>query len=233
MVQALAGYERPANLADKSGNLHEQQVIDWVSQFQADEFVEEALEVLKRLRMIGRQEIVTAVATFIDANPEFRGAYTCPLGEPKDSSAVCTYISADLSTKFQLKVLGLEDALRRRDKNPILFVDDFIGSGRQSVTIVEALLGLPLSYDLGEARATLPEDLRPLLREKTTAFVFAAGLEAGSGLLRARIEAEGLLAKVFIGLDDKQLPTLLPIGQRSIAQPSSLPLAVARSANSS
>ncbi len=87
-------------------------------------------------------------------------------------------------------------------------MDDFLGSGGQSVLILENWMGIAHSVDLGEDHGPpLSEPLRKLLKERKVACVFAAGTENGAERLRDKAnELELLDPTVFIGRDSKLLP---------------------------
>jgi len=80
-------------------------------------------------------------------------------------------------------------------------VEDFIGSGQQSVSILEAWLGAEPTTTLREERRPLSPSAAQQLRERKLAFVFAAGTSAGETLLRKRASALGLEIEVFLGSD--------------------------------
>jgi hypothetical protein len=99
-----------------------------------------------------------------------------------------------------LQVLSLGDALAQSDL-PIVFVEDFIGSGQQSVSILEAWLGVEPTTDLREERKPLSPDAAKQLRERDLAFVFAAGQDEGATKLRQRAQELGLSAQVILAVD--------------------------------
>jgi HD superfamily phosphohydrolase len=180
---------------------------EWLRQFEEEAYIDAGLRLLNRVRLIGRAEIVSAIRKIGDLDSQFRSAVLTPLGEPKDSSAICTYIAGDIKQLYDVEIQSLDSALAREESRPIIFVDDFIGSGRQSVAIVETLLGLDPQYDLGERRQARLSDLMITeLRRRQLAFGFAAGLDEGPPRLRERLAELKLNAKVVVGLDQAALP---------------------------
>jgi deoxynucleoside triphosphate triphosphohydrolase SAMHD1 len=209
LVRSMRGYCGPHPKLRTSDSeppeplLSSDRIIDWLRQFDDDQFAEAALEVVARTRLIGRRDIVGALRGFLDRQPEFRDAYACPLGEPRDSSVIATYMAGDVS---DLKVESLGNALADSDARPILFIDDFVGSGRQAVTMLESWLGVPPTYDLGEDRKGIAEQLREALKARRLGFIFAAGLTVGVQLLEARASGLGLNATVAVLIGEAELP---------------------------
>jgi HD superfamily phosphohydrolase len=195
VLKRLNGYEGPRTSQQDKGPalLSEQRVLDWLKQFGAS-FGDEPLKLLEELRLIGREEVVEALAGFIAKHPEFSGASVCPLGTAKDSSAITTYYAGDL---HDVTVRSLPEALASDD--PIVFIDDFIGSGQQAVSILEAWLGEDPSTDLDEERgAPLHETIRNLLRRRSLGFVFASGQTDGVTCLAEALERLGLTGEVYL-----------------------------------
>jgi hypothetical protein len=213
--QRLQGYAGPARFERNQqkreiepARANPDKFYEWLRQFEEDAFVNNALELLGRVRLIGRTDIIGVIRKLCSADERFRSAVLTPLGEPKDSSAICTYIGGDIKQLHDIEIQSLEFALGREEGRPLIFVDDFIGSGRQAVTIVETLLGLEPEYDLGEKRQThLTEGLIQELRQRQVAFCFAAGLSQGPRVLEARLAELGLTARVVVGVDQASLPS--------------------------
>ena len=85
-------------LSKKRSLLSPERVLAWLRQFPAD-LEDEPLTMLEEMRLISRHDVVTAISAFLgtDAGSDFRSAALCPLGAPKDSSAVTTYWASDQS----------------------------------------------------------------------------------------------------------------------------------------
>jgi len=197
----LKGYEGPVRggAAEKKHSLlSPERVFAWLRQFSPD-LGEQPLELLEELRLIGRPQVVAAFNRFIESEEgkPFRGGAICPLGEPKDSSAVTAYWSGDSQSHAGMSVLSVGDALSRPDL-PLVFVEDFIGSGQQSVSILEAWLGEPPTTSLREERPPLDEDAASTFAKRKLAFVFAAGQREGRELLEKRAAELDLEAVVFV-----------------------------------
>ena len=54
--------------------------MQWADQFEKPEFIECALDLLKRSRIVGPEDVVEALRTFLRKFPEFCGASVVPLG---------------------------------------------------------------------------------------------------------------------------------------------------------
>jgi HD superfamily phosphohydrolase len=202
LCERLVGYEGPVRggaIAKKRSLLSPERVLAWLRQFPTT-LEDEPLKMLEEMRLVSRHDVVTALGAFLDSpmGEEFRNAAVCPLGDPKDSSAVTTYWAGDHNGPNGLRVLSLGDALSVPDM-PILFVEDFIGSGQQSVSILEAWLGVEPTTRLSEEREALSSSAAEQLSSRRLGFVFAAGRADGATLLRERASDLDLAAKVYMG----------------------------------
>jgi hypothetical protein len=198
----LERYEGPVYEAQeqkRSTIMSPQRISAFVQQFGVAH-ADEALKMLEGLRVVGRDQLVEAVKAFVLAHP---GEYTnvVPLGEAKDSSSVTTYYAGDIA---DLTIRSLGDALRRGDG--ILFAEDFVGSGSQTVSLLESLLGLPPSTVLNEEREEpLPEGLRDMFVRRKLAIVYAAGSKVGVEAVEAA--AARLKLDLEIYLHEELAPT--------------------------
>ena len=208
-VEALCArfgnYEGPVRSGSKEKKhtlLSPERVFAWLRQFPA-EFGEQPLQLLEEMILVGRPQVVSALDGFVgsDRGEPFRSASICPLGEPKDSSAVTAYWSGDSKRHHEIRVRSVGDALALSE-DPIVFVEDFIGSGQQSVSILEAWLGLERTTQLHETRQPLDSDAAELLRKRKLAFVFASGQPEGKELLEERIDELELDAVVEVAEQD-------------------------------
>lgn len=174
---ALEQYQGPVYEAQerkRSTVMSAERIEAFVQQFGVDH-ANAALAMLERLRIIGREHLVDGVHSFLqDRYGEFASAV--PLGEAKDSSAVTTYYVGDIAS---LRIRSLGEALRRGEG--IVFAEDFVGSGAQTTSLFENLLGAEPTTSLNEEREdALPPELQALLRSTKLAIVFAAGTRAGA-----------------------------------------------------
>ena len=97
-------------------------------------------------------------------------------------------------------MVSVGDALAR-EAMPIVFVEDFIGSGQQAISILEAWLDVEPSTRLGEKRTALGKSAQEQLRSRRLGFVFACGDRAGEARLNACCQQLNLDASVLV-LDD-------------------------------
>lgn len=200
IAASMKSYSGPGGV-----KVDEERLMSYLQQFEQDDLIDSVAQCLKGIKLIGREEILRAVQCSLEAHPGLRGAVFCPFGEPKDSSAICTYVVNDLSECEGWSVVSLPEALA---KGKLIFVDDFIGSGRQAVTIIESYLGLEPSYDLGEARGTLSEEQREAFRRAEIGFAFCAGLDEGKATLKNRLDELEVESFVSLGLREAEIPTL-------------------------
>jgi len=190
--------------------LQPNRIKDWLRQFEKEDMVEAALVVVENTRLIGRSDIDRVLDTFFQQQKEFQGSFLCMLGLPKDSSAVVAYYGADMAGKYKLEPTTLDQTLD--PGKPIVFVDDFIGSGEQAVSILETWFDRPRTVNLGEKRRSpLPERVQESLRQRKFAFVFSAGWSEGVDLLQNKINELRLDALIYRGITEDALPTVFNI----------------------
>jgi hypothetical protein len=192
---ALEQYQGPVYEAQeqkRSTVMSPERIEAFLQQFGA-EHADEALKMLERLQVIGREHLVEAVRSFlIGRDGEF--ASVVPLGDAKDSSAVTTYYAGDIDA---LTIRSLGDALRRDDG--IVFAEDFVGTGAQTVSLLESLLGVEPTTGLNEEReAPLPAELQALLRGQRLAIVFAAGRRVGADAVKDAAGRLDLSLEVYL-----------------------------------
>ncbi len=196
ILKNIHGYQGPIPLGQTVSNscVDETRIINWLRQFEDDKVVGEAMEMLSQIKLFGRDTIVGALKQFVEDHPDFKGAIVCPLGAIKDSAAIVTYYARDLIPSLPLQTMSLSDALATTSpERPIIFLDDFVGSGSQSISIVESWLGAEPTTDLGEERnETLPEHSIDQLRARKLAFVFGATMQDGLNHIKSRCLELGL-----------------------------------------
>lgn len=208
----LEAYQAPIGpepRASASGAKHDLIAGNWLRQFDRDDDVECAVRAMQGLRMIGRRDTVDAVSQFISHNREFEGALVVPFGSARDSAAIQGYFAADLHGTRVSECLPLSEAVHKTSERPILFVDDFIGSGGQGRDMLAAGFGRDdLRVDLNEERDLFSHDIQAFLKRSQVAFVFTAGWDAGIEQLEQTAKEIGLEAKVFRHIDETGIPFL-------------------------
>jgi deoxynucleoside triphosphate triphosphohydrolase SAMHD1 len=186
-------------------------VLHFVRQFhspgQDDDLVGAALTVLSNIRVLGRSDVSAALRAFHGPrNPGFGAVSYCALGELKDSSSHLAYYLHDQPHPDR-QLRSLPDALTRDE--PIVFVDDLVGRGSQSISIVERWLDVLQTEQLNEERGqSLTTKQIELFRSHKLAFVFIAGLTGGETKLRERLSELGLDATVYVYIPEADLPRL-------------------------
>lgn len=213
VVARLQGYSGPVSTS-REGALTESsfnavRVENWVNQF-APEFVDLALKTAEAIQLIGRPETGDSVRSFFARAESARFAHgsVVPLGQPKDGSAVVGYNAGDAARELGCQVRDLSDALLNDE--PLIFVDDFVGRGSETISILEALLGVEDTQHLNEARPqALAPRFREELRERPVAFVYTAGLDGAQAVLEehlARLRFRD--SQVFVHLGERHLASL-------------------------
>lgn len=187
-----------------------QAIRKWLRQFDCDDDIECATQILASLKMINRGDTVEAVRRFITANPEFRGALIVPFGSARDSGAIHGYFAADLQGSLISECMTLEDAFQQKHGDrPIIFLDDFVGSGGQSRDILAAGFGRPdLRAQLGEDRNLFSADIQSFLRAAKLGFVFTAAWDDGVAEIKKVAAELELDAAVFRNLGEDQITFL-------------------------
>ncbi len=193
------GQRRPAALTAR--------VEHWLSQFRGDEFIECAMALLESLRILGREDTRRALASFAEQNPQFQGATISVLGGYKDSSAIQAYLSRDLEEIFP-RTATVEEACSRGYDAPIVFLDDFIGSGGQATDIVGTWFEMPelTQPGLQEKRLPFRKEEQRYLRDRPVGFAFLAGWDDGVGALRTAAQTAGLDATVYTEICEDNIP---------------------------
>jgi len=214
VVARFGGYSGPTSVGREKGVLGEStftqvRVRDWVRQF-GSAFASEALQVVEGVRIIGRTETNAALGAFLGSREgdAFAGASIVPIGQPKDGSAIVAYHDRDVVADFGCSVRDLPDALTRQA--PIVMVDDFIGRGSSTLSIFQAMLGMPGTERLNEDRPdALVHQYAEQLRARPVAFVYAAGLDEGENRLVPALTNLGMRdVRVFVHVHEEQLPKL-------------------------
>ncbi len=201
VLARLQGYEGPVpeGQETKKGTvMRSARVEAWIQQFGVD-FSDEALHLAERLSLVGRRAINNAVSAFggTEGGEPFAEASITPLGDAKDSSAPTTYYAGDVAPRIH----NLGEALRL--DAPILFAEDFVGSGAQTITILHSWFGIEPETNLHEDRdEPLPGPLQEALKERPLALVYAAGRRAGAEAVEAAAQKLDLNLTVYLHEDE-------------------------------
>jgi deoxynucleoside triphosphate triphosphohydrolase SAMHD1 len=218
--RALHGYHGPGADSSKlteNGIPMSEHVIDFVRQFAIFEadyagISEDIVEMLSKVRLIGRDAIVGTVLDVLTADQRLHDSSIVPFGDAKDSAALNAYWAGDARRTFgNVEVRSLDEAIQLG--KPIIFVDDFISSGSQASAIVSSWCGDDARAEaLGERRRQLPPETITLLKRTQLVFVFAAGCDAGqegAALLRTVLAELGFVdVTVLVGTKYPDIPRL-------------------------
>ena len=184
----------------------EQRTWTWLNQFDCDDHIERASSLLSRSRVIGRKEAVEALRSFIKRHPEFKDASVLALSQGADSAQIVQYYAADVPG---LKTFPSLVALAESDRDaPIIFFDDFCGSGSQTVNALGSMFGVEelKKPDLGEQRPLALEPEREYLRSRNFAFLFVAGWKDGIKAVQNAIDDLSLRGIAQAYLTDEDIP---------------------------
>jgi HD superfamily phosphohydrolase len=192
----VSGYQGPVRIEDlkeekRPSLATSARIQNWLRQFETNDLIDAGLRALDHIEFVGREALVDGLDTFLAGHPEFHEGALCALGDPKDSSAVLTYMALDAGDAYGMKSEQLPVALNA--SKPIVFVDDFIGRGSQAISLVENWLGEEPTTDLGEERGpSLEPRFRDALKSAKVAFVFSSGTDQGAKDLEQRCQALGI-----------------------------------------
>lgn len=207
-IEKAGKYQAPtSSQANKTEASLAKRVFDWLRQFDDDGHIDCALSILRNFKMLERKETVDAIRSFIEKNPEFRGAIVIPFGSVRDSGSIQTYFSADLIPSYVSACMTLDEAVNKGSNTPIIIIDDFVASGGQGQDILAAGFDEPaLRVDLGEARQLFEDRTKEYLRSVKIGFVFTAAW--GDGLKRLKqVTSDLKLDAIFSAyLGEENLP---------------------------
>lgn len=181
----------------------------WLKQFEIDSDIDCATRVIDNIKMIDRRDTVDAIRSFIALNKGFSGALLIPFGSARDSGAIHGYFAADLLGDVISECLTLDEACHKHRGRPIIFLDDFVGSGGQSKDVLAAGFGRDdLRSGLGEARDLFSADIQGFLGSAQLAFVFTAAWDSGISEVQTTANRLGLNAVVYHHIGEDKLPFL-------------------------
>lgn len=208
-AEMLTRYLEPtkSTASDRGHSSAEDRITHWLRQFDNDHHIDCALKILSRFRMLTREDTTNAIKKFIEINPDFRGARVIPFGSAKDSAVISAYFAADVQGIYISECTNLTDAAKSSSDQPLIFIDDFVGSGEQGKDILAAGFGIDeLRKDLGEQRSFFGEAEIRLLKRVKVGFVFTAAWDKGIKEVQAAARKHGMDATVFRLLDEKTIP---------------------------
>lgn len=180
---------------------------NWLAQFGEASLVECAVDALEGMRLISRSDVVDALKGFLDKYPEYKGAMICSIGGGKDSAAHISYYASDLPDSYVSSIMSIGDLLKQKPRGPIIFFDDFCGSGNQVLDILGNWFSEEeLKRDLDEQRLPLETDDQKFLKSAKLAFVFCAAWDQGMTQLKGAIESLKLEAIAYRHIGESEIP---------------------------
>jgi len=178
-------------------------IIRWLGQFENNADITSALTLIQSIQLVGRLSYVTAVKNFIERNRKFESATIVPLGDARDSGSTVAYLVGDLG----LNISSLTQALD--DRQPLIFVDDFIGSGEQASDIVRSWFSKSAGVQNHEGpRMELSPSQQNKLRERPVSFVFASGWTSGAARLKTECSDLQFFVETDIGINEDSVPSI-------------------------
>jgi HD superfamily phosphohydrolase len=205
-LRSFQGYVNPGSDTAEGAVVSPVRVRAWLRQFKSDEEIEAALRLLQGIKVLSREDVGRAFVGFITQHPAFRNGYVCQLGGPRDSSSIITYYAGDWVEEYGIRITTLDEALVGEEA-PILFIDDFVGSGRQAVSIVKHLIGETCEEALDEDHGKpLSRALAEELRKRQLGFLFVYGDPVGKNLVTNELTQSGLRCSIEIHQEAGNLP---------------------------
>jgi hypothetical protein len=121
-----------------------QRIVDWLTQFARDD-VHLAMTVLQSVKYWTRRALADALRIGLQRLAERHSlVQLVPLGGPTTSAEHLKYIFGDIDqTELRLEVRLLSSMEDLRPNVPVVFYDDYIGSGGQSITVFMQWFGRP------------------------------------------------------------------------------------------
>jgi HD superfamily phosphohydrolase len=208
LTLAKVSPEVGAGGSDKTPNL-QQVIYNWLHQFETDEHLDCAIKLIEGLSILTRQETMDALQAFFATHSEFKGATFIPFGNVKDGSVLQGYFAEGEKGKGSVgKVSTLEEWARAGDGSPVVFMDDFTGSGSQAKDILAAGFRREdlRKRELKETRDAWPQQHCEQLLSTPVAFLFVAAWDDGLTVIKEVAREIGLQATVFAHRQGNQIP---------------------------
>lgn len=191
----------------------------WLEQFETAEFIGCGLSLLTKARLLGRSDTISAIRRFIQDNPEFLDASVVPVSKGAESGQIIHYYAGDIGGDLKF-FLSLKDAVESGRDKPILFVDDFCGSGGQMTDVLSKWFHRPDvgRPDLHEQRELALEAEKDFLTSRKLGIVFVAGWNEGVTSVEAVAKKIGANLKVYAHITDEKIPFAFEDVDTSIPQ---------------
>ena len=180
----------------------------WLRQFRDDEEVECAFRLIEAIRIIGRSDVHGAMKKMCKAF-DVKGAYLSSVASPRDSGGITSYYAGDMISEFSLEPVNLSDALVRADSKPLVFIEDFVGSGGQLCSTFLNWFGKgddPRVLDEYHGDP-LTEEAQEAMRRRQLYFGFVAGQREGAAAVEKIGKELNLKLHVYLDMTQEVLPT--------------------------
>lgn len=212
ILTKFQGYQGPA-IRDESERavgdpspFDQAAVVEWIKQFPRH-LVPLALKTVESVRMISRSDAKSAVETYMTDHSMSR-AVVAPLGDPKDGASLIAYFAGDAFDPSRVRVESVKESVAAEE--PLIIIDDFIGLGNSSISILDTLMGEPPTTDLNETRVNvLNKAAQQAFRKREIHFLFLYGFDEGRANLQKRIKQLRLRnATVAVVHGGDEIPTV-------------------------
>ena len=170
---------------------------NFLLQFARDD-VPLVIKVLENIQFWTRERLADAFRSYLAAM-RYEHVQLVALGGPTTSAELLQYIMNDVKVDLPLEVTVLGSIESVEKALPVVFFDDFIGSGLQSSTVLQQWSGVPeADWFVSEKHVEgISPEARERLRTCELTFLFAAGRR--SGLQRLCDTAQTLFERPVTG----------------------------------
>jgi len=181
---------------------NEEKISAYLKQFKTNRRIALALQLIQKIYFVDDAKIGDIFREFYfqKLSPDLRKkAVFTGLGGPKDSSYLINYLCSkalDEKEKREIRFQEIKDICRARASNDtvVIFLDDNIGSGKQSVRIFEEWVGLAKGEHHYVGR--LKDDEINWLRGSKLMYFVLIGFEEGMNSLRKELGRYGFSIEI-------------------------------------
>jgi hypothetical protein len=156
-------------------------VMNYLMQFSRDE-VPLVLKTLRKIQFWTRQRLVDAYRSYFEMlSSKYSRVQLVALGGSTTSAEMLKYFIADIKAELPIELIVLKSIEEVSQDLPIVFYDDFVGSGGQGRTVFQQWYNVPeLQWATSEHHVSaISPDTRDRLKKSELLVLFIAGRRAG------------------------------------------------------
>lgn len=192
LATVFSQYQRPDGILIT--DLH---VKRWLRQFNTPTRASYALKLLRNIDFYHRRRMSnifdTFIGTYISANSEIKSTSVALLGNPTDSSSIVNYVIRDVLVNRALRSGDLKSILATYEcPENIVFIDDNVGSGKQSAQIFHEWLSTGRRVLDEKHVVPLGEEEVKRLRSSRISILACVATRQGCDFVQKQLEGMGL-----------------------------------------